>query len=163
MSQLRRILCLGVAVSIIGMLPCVPLGAAEPQADKADWENLKQLAPGTKIQVVLNDSKSYSGEYQSRTDEAIAVRLATGEQTFNRQSVLRVSSKGQSHRWRNALIGLAVGAGAGLAIGASSCGSNNSECQAPAASAGFLIGIGVGAGVGAALPTGRWRDVYRAR
>jgi hypothetical protein len=168
MSQLRRILCLGLAVSIIGMLPCVPLRAAEPQADKADWENLKQLAPGTKIQVVLNDAKSYSGEYQSRTDEAIVVRLATGEQTFNRQSVLRVSSKGKSHRWWNVAIGAAIGAAVGAGIGAANPGILNHDLspgqgKGNAAGAFAFLGFAGGAAVGAALPTGGWKEVYRAR
>jgi hypothetical protein len=109
MSQLKHTLCLGLLVSIFGLLVGVPLWAAEPQRDNSNWDNLKQLASGQEIKVVLNDAKSFQGKFQSVSDEALVIRLATGEQTFNRQSVLRVSSNGQSHRLRNAALGAVIG------------------------------------------------------
>ena len=161
MSQLKGSTCLTVVILMLGLITSDPLRAAGPQVALANWDNLKQLAPGQQIKVVLNDAKSYRGKLQTMSDEAIVVHLATGEQSFARQSVLRVSSKGQSHRWRNAAIGTAAGLGAGFLIGAKA--SSGSEIAPIIYLMAVPISAGAGAGVGAALPTGRWYDVYRAR
>jgi hypothetical protein len=132
------------------------------QAAQNNWDNLKRLAPGDDIRIVLNDAKSYRAKFQSASDAAIVVRLVTGEQTFTRENVLRVSTRGQSHRLRNAALGAGIGVGLGFAVAAGTS-RNDSEAQA--------IGYAVippfmgaaGAGVGAFLPTGGWHDVYRAR
>jgi hypothetical protein len=147
-----------VAVFVLGLMTAVPLHAADPRNGNANWNNLKKLSPGDDIRIVLNDAKSYEAKFQSASDEAITVRLVTGEQTFSRESVLRVSSKRTSHRGRGALIGAAVGVAAALAIDAS-CG----DCTA-GTWAGDTLGIGVlGAGVGALVSRGaHWHDVYRA-
>jgi hypothetical protein len=138
------------------------------QSSQNDWDNLKQLAPGQQIRIVLNDAKSYEAKFQSVTDEEVVVRLATGEQTFERQNVLRVSTRGKSHRGRNALIGLAVGASAGVIVGVASpelgqgrCAQGSCINATSAALAGF-VGAAVGTALGVALPTGGWHDVCRA-
>ncbi len=130
---MKRIVFLSLTTLLMGLMAMVALGAA-PQPDNANWDNLKQLAPGTEIKIVLKNVKSYQGKFQSVSDEAIVVQLGKGGQTFTRQNVLRVSIKGEPHRGRRALIGAAVGAG-----------------------------IGLGVVVGALLPAHGWRDLYRAR
>jgi len=140
------------------LLLLVP-GLSLAQSSQNNWDNLKQLAPGQQIRIVLNDAKSYEAKFQSVTDEGIVVRLATGEQTFPRQSVLRVSTKHRSHRVRNALIGAGAGVATALAVDAAAC----PDCTT-GTWAGDTVGLGVlGALVGALVPTGRWHDVYRAR
>jgi hypothetical protein len=141
------------------LLLMVP-GLSLAQSSQNNWDNLKQLAPGQQIRIVLNDAKSYKAKFQSVTDDAIVVRLATGDQTFPRQSVLRVSRKRRPHRGRNALIGVALGVAAALATDAAAC----PDCTT-GTWAGDTIGLGVlGAAVGALVPTGvGWHDVYRAR
>lgn len=137
-------------------------GAAGPKQDKTNWDNLKQLAPNEQIRIVLNDAKSYRGEFQSVSDEAIVVRTAAGEQTFSRESVLRISTRGPSHAGRNALIGAGIGAAAGAATIAGIC--QTSYCKGPVeATVGVTIGAPLGALVGFVMPTGGWHDVYRAR
>ena len=132
------------------------------QSSQNNWDNLKRLAPGDDIRIVLNDKKSYKAEFQSVTDEAVVVRLAAGDQAFDRQSVLRVSTQGKSHRLKNAALGTAIGVGLG-AILAASTSRNDSEAQA----IGWVVipplTGAAGAGVGAFLPTGGWHDVFRAR
>lgn len=162
MSKTKHSLTLGLVIWFVGSIAATPLRAADPRPEKANWDNLKQLAPGEEIRVVLNDAKSYRGQLQAVNDEAVVVRLPGGEQTFARQSVLRVSSKRQGHRTRNGLIGAAAGAAGGAGIGAAAC-PNDPECQVRTAPVGLLIGLGVGATAGALLPTGGWHDVYRAR
>ena len=110
---------------------------------------------------MLNGTKSLQGKFQRGSDEALVVLLPTGEQNLTRQSVLRVSSNGQSDRWRKVGIGAAIGLGAGAAIGAAR-GDSEFGCGLPALVFG-VVGVPIGAGLGAALPSGGWRDVYRAR
>jgi hypothetical protein len=150
------------------LLLIVP-GFALAQSSKNSWDNLKQPAPGQQIRIVLNDAKSYTGQFQSLTDAGIVVRLAAGDQAFERQSVLRVSTQGKSHRGRNALIGLAVGTGAGIIVGVASPELGQGKCSqgscvnATSVSVAGAAGAAVGAGLGAAIPTHGWHDIYRAR
>jgi len=142
--------------------------AEQGKSAQANWNILKGLTPGDDIRIVLNDKKSYKAKFQSVTDEAVVVRLATGDQSFERQNVLRVSTRGKRHRGRNALIGLAVGAGAGVIIAVASPELGTGKCaQGSCVDAGTIsqlgiVGGAVGAGLGAAIPTGAWYDVYRA-
>ena len=158
-----RILKLGLLVSFIALTASNALVAADRQSSKANWDNLKQLAPGQQIKVVLNDAKSYQGKFASTSDDSFVLRLATGEQSFSRQSVLRVSSKGQSHRWRNAGIGAAVGGGSLAGIAAAKYDGWEDFSRGQVAVAGLIGGGAIGAAIGAVRPTGRWYDVYRAR
>lgn len=134
-------------------------------AQKSDWGAVKQLSRGQQIQLELNDGKTYRGEFRSANDEAISTRLNGDDQTFNRPSIRRVSSKGLGHRGRNALIGAAIGGVAGLGIGAvvDRCSANAIACTG---NKGKAIGIPLfallGAAVGAVLPTGRWQAVYQS-
>ena len=149
-----------VTVTLLFLL-LIP-GFGWTQSSQNNWDNLKRLAPGDDIRIVLNDKKSYKAEFQSVTDEAVVVRLAAGDQAFDRQSVLRVSTQGKSHRLRNAALGTAIGVGLG-AILAASTSRNDSDAQA----IGWVVipplTGAAGAGVGAFLPTGGWHDVFRAR
>jgi hypothetical protein len=164
MTKATRVLFLALALSTFAARTALPLRAADPLPANASWDNLRTLRPGQEIRVVLNDAKSYQGELQSLSDGGITLRQAAGEQTLARQDVLRVSSKGQKRRGRNALIGAAVGAGAGLGIGAAAdhgctqigcVGNLGKEVLTPV---GALAGV-----VGAVMPAGGWHDVYRAR
>lgn len=143
---------------------------AAVSTEPANWDNLKQLAAGVEVKIVLNDAKAHGGQFKAVTDEAIVLRLASGaEQTFARQDVLRVSTEGKKHRGRNALIGLAVGTGAGVIVGVASPELGQGTCQqgscvnAASVALPAFVGAAVGAGVGAVIPAGGWHDVYRAR
>lgn len=139
----------------------VPMVAAE--APKASWENLNQLSPGQKIQVVQMDLKSQTGRFLACSDEGIRVSTNSGEITLAREDVLRVTLQQKSHRLRNALIGAAVGGAAGVAIGAATVDKGPDESgEGNIGKALFgLIGTGAGAGVGAAIPG--HPTVYRAQ
>jgi hypothetical protein len=154
---------------LLELLMAVSLCAAESTGSKGNWDNLRKLAPGDNIRIVLNDMKSYPANFQSVSDEAIVLRLETGEQSFAREGVLRVSAKSQSHRRRNAFIGLVVGGAAGAIVAVASPELGQGTCSqgscidAGTVSALGFAGGGLGAGIGAAIPTGGWYDVYRAR
>jgi len=157
---------------------CFSAGAASGQDSKGrstSWDHLKSLTPGQEIRVVINNFKSYQGEFRSLSDNGISLRQAAGEQTLARKDVLRVSQKkGQNHRARNAVIGALIGAGAGLGIGLSPYLVQRNCTEGPAFNCGsppnphlveILMPVGAlaGAAIGAIVPTGGWHDVYRAR
>ena len=162
MKGFKRLLCLPLLASILGLLLNSSLTAGEARPEKTNWDNLQRLATGQEIRLVLNDAKSYLGTFQTVNADTIVLRLEAGEQTFARKDVLRVSAKRTSHRLRNALIGTAAGGEGGAAIGAATSGDD--LLGGPIATgAGLVTGLVVGAAVGALLPTGGWQDVYRAR
>jgi hypothetical protein len=162
MARLRNAACLVVFALLMELVASPMLRGAPGGAGQATWDKLKQLSPGQKVKVVQNDAKSFQGDFQSMSDEAIVLRLAAGDQTFAKEKVLRISARGPWHRMRNALIGAGIGAGVGLGVGAAADNPNS-----------FLPNIGKevftpvcaigGAIVGALVPTGGWHDIYRAR
>jgi hypothetical protein len=143
---------------LLALLACV---GAWAQGPAESWDNLKKLVPGEGIRIVLKDAKSYRVTFESFDEGGIVVRTATGQQTYARDTVLRVSSKGQSHRLRNALIGAGVAGGISGA-GVAATYSSDPESGAIGAVVGIPIATIAGAGVGALIPTGGWHDVYRA-
>jgi hypothetical protein len=177
MKSLRMLSPAGFLVlTLLGA--CFSAGMASGQDSKersSSWDNLKSLTPGQEIRVVMNDLKSYQGEFESLSDSGITLQQAAGEQTLARKDIFRVSQKiGQNHRKRNALIGTVIGAGAGLVIGLSPYyhGRNCTEgpaffCASPPnphlAEALTPVGGLVGAAIGAGVSMGGWHDVYRAR
>jgi hypothetical protein len=165
MNKTMRVLLLAVAVSAFGATMRLPLRAADAPANST-WDNLKTLSAGQEIHVVLNGAQSFQGTFQSLSEGGITLRQSGGDQTVARQDVLRVSSKGQKHRGRNALIGAAVGAGVGLGLGAAADRSSQNDIiklHHWGLAVGAPLGALIGAGGGALLPTGNWHDVYRAR
>lgn len=155
-----------IVLLLLGLFGAASLLAGEPQPE-ANWDNLKHIAAGDDVQVVLGDAKSFDAKFQTYSDSAIIVRTISGEQTFSREDVLRVSAKGKSHRTRNTIIGAGIGFGAGLGTGAAVAASQRSEYpQNRYTEVGAIAGVALaaaGAGVGALLPTGGWHVVYRAR
>jgi hypothetical protein len=125
-----------------------------------------QLAPGEHIRIVLSSGRTIRGKLQTVTSESLTINGAANQEKLSRAEIGRVQLKGQGHRGRNALIGLAIGAGGGLAIGAAvdSHDSHHTLNLFPSACIAVFTPLGaiIGAVVGVAIPTGRWREVYRA-
>lgn len=139
---------------------------AQPTKPIADWANLNQLAPGSEIRVTLASGRTLRGFLQGVTPDSLAVNATTSQEALSRQDVRRVSLKRPGRRGRNTLIGLAVGTGGGLVFGAvvDSQGSHDQWNWFPNLGKQVCtpLGLLVGTVVGVALPTGGWRDVYRA-
>lgn len=170
MRRMKGSVCFGLLLLSLGIAASQALGGDDPAKNQANWDKIKQLSAGEEIQVVQSNAKSLRGNFHSVTDEAIVMSTAAGEQTINRQSVLRVSSTGKGHRMRNALIGAGIGAGAGLGIGAAM--DAHAKCTTglcfnilPNGGKEIVTPVGAIAGaiVGAVIPTGGWHEVYRAR
>ena len=134
---------------------------APAQQARDSWENLKQLRPGQKIEIVDMKMKEFKGEFVSLTDEAIVLRAGKAEQSMPRADIVRVSVRDTSHRTRNMLIGAAVGVGAGLAIMVPleiQQSNEGNSMTGPMAGAVAALG-GAGLGIGA-IPGNR--TIYRA-
>jgi hypothetical protein len=138
--------------------------AAQQARPIANWANLNQLVKGAEIQVTLVTGTAQRGYLQSVTPESLAINATTSQAALSRQDIRRVSLKRSGHRGRNALIGLALGTGAGLAAGAFVDAQGGPDNWLPNAGKVVFSPLGalVGTVVGVALPTGGWRDVYRA-
>jgi hypothetical protein len=116
----------------------------------------------SEARVVLVRGTSVRGFSQAAAADSLTLRTRNGQEQFSRAEIKSVQLKGKGHHGRNALIGLGVGAAAGLAIGAS----------ADRASAGDFANLGkavftplggiIGAVVGVLIPSGGWREIYRA-
>ncbi|MFQ5927403.1 MAG: hypothetical protein ACE5MH_08215 [Terriglobia bacterium] len=110
--------------------------------------------------------KSLKGTFLSFSEEALSLRLKKEEVAVPREDVFRVSLREKPKRLRNALIGLAIGAGAGVAAaeGWARAAADKSIDDARVISYAVLVpvGLGAGAGLGAAIPGG-YRTVYRAK
>jgi hypothetical protein len=144
------------------------LAFAVTAAADANWATVKSLTIGGEVKVSSADGKSYRGQLQSVTDESLVILAANTQQSLPRAQVLKIATKGESHRKRNALIGLGIGAGAGLGIGAGvDHGGCNTNCFFKIDNIGKAIftplGAIIGTIVGVAWPTGNWHDVYRAK
>lgn len=112
---------------------------------------------GTRL-VGVNDPQVSSG----------ALNLTPGkdERRLERATILRVSVKKPGNRVRHTLIGLGIGAAAGIALGAVADARCTGDCIEGKEPLGKEAGVGFGALigtiVGVALPSGGWREVYRA-
>lgn len=162
MQQGKKFARLTLVIMFLALVAMAPQVAAAQGKDKHNWDNLKRLAHNQQIQMVLTDAKTYRGEFQSFSGEAIVVRVASGVQTFARNDVLRISARGKRHSKRNVLIGTAVGFGVGMAAGAAICASDSCSSGAELSILG-LVGAPLGALAGYVAPTGGWHDIYRAR
>jgi hypothetical protein len=138
--------------------------AAQQAKPIANWANLNQLVTGAEIRVTLANGKTLRGFMQRVTPESLAINATTSQEALSRQDIRRVALKQSGHRGRNTLIGLTIGAGGGLAAG---LGRDSQVARGDWFSdAGKEVlpplGALIGTVVGVALPTGGWRDVYRA-
>jgi hypothetical protein len=138
--------------------------AAQQTKPIANWANLNQLVTGAEIRVTLANGKTLRGFVQGVTPESVAINATTSQETLSRQDIRRVDLKRPGHRGRNTLIGLAVGTGAGLAAGAVADSKAGHGRMFPDSGKVVFSPLGaiIGTLVGVALPTGGWREVYRA-
>lgn len=139
---------------------------AQTDTAKANWKNVNAIGTGEEIRVSLTDGRNLRGMLVGTSEESLAITTVAGQQTIDRAHVNRVFTPGTSHRGRNALIGLSLGAGGGLAIGAAGDSTCKSNCfLGPNVGKEVLTPVGalIGVAIGALWPTGGWREVYRAK
>jgi hypothetical protein len=139
---------------------------AQPTRDWASLGHTPTITAGAEIEARTTDKKRYRGQFRAADDDALVLTTASGEQRLARATVSRVSVKKPGHRLRNTLIGLGIGAAAGLTLGAiadARCTGDCIEGKTPLGKeAGTGLGALIGTIIGVAVPTGGWREVYRA-
>ena len=128
------------------------------QAAGSKWENLQTLKSGQLIRVELNDARSYDGAFLAVNDQGLTLRRAAGEQTFARKDVLSVYFKSKNHRARDVYLGAVIGAI--FATPVALANGRNGWWRHGAWP--FEVFVPAGGSIAAALPTGGWREVYRA-
>lgn len=162
MRQYKPVFCLGLVTWILALMASPPLSAAEGPAQKENWENVKKLAPGDEIKVVLRKTNAYRGTVESVSGDSISIMMGTGKDTFPRQDVVRISAKRPGRgRAICALVGMGIGGAIGGALGNYSPTGGGVTTGADTRT-GALIGMGIGAGIGVLLPLFQWWSVYRA-
>jgi hypothetical protein len=130
------------------------------QSTNDSWDNLKQLRPGEKIEVVARSMETLHGSFVSFSEEAITLRVGKNPQSIEHAKVVRVSVRDTSHRTRNMLLGAGIGGGIALALAIVPLGANSNEGNSCAECvAAIALGFGGGAALGA-FPGSR--TVYRA-
>src|SRR5258708_15849165 len=117
------------------------------------WESLGQLKAGVPIEVVTRDHAE-KGEFVSSSTESLTIHTRHGEQRFSRPEVVRIVSRRESRRTRNALIGVGVGAAIGL-ITDQTLGTylRNESNPASARPLIWILPIAAYGGIGAAFPS----------
>lgn len=147
------------AALVLAMAPCM----AWAQSGTDAWENLGQLRAGQEISVVDARMKTTEGRFAAYSEDAVVMRVGRDEVAIPRAEVASVKRRGRSRHGRNALIGLAIGAGAGLAAGAIHGAAYHEEGETGVFMLVYTpIGAGIGAAAGAIVPAGQ-ATVYRAR
>ena len=132
------------------------------QSPEHSWSNLSQLRAGQKIEVVDFKLKNVTGRFVSFSEDTVSLVAGSVRLSISQPDVLSVKKQGASHRKRNALIGLGIGAGIAMAVGAVKLGANHETGEPPAFVTVAPIGVVLGAVVGVALPPGQ-ATVYSAK
>jgi len=71
------------------------------QSPQDNWDNLKQLRQGQRIEVVDSSMKTLKRAFVSVSDEAISLVAGKHEESVARANVVRVSVRDTSHRTRS--------------------------------------------------------------
>ncbi len=148
---------------LVAMLVSVA-SLAPAQANFTDWNSVKALATGADVRITTG-SRTVRGKVLRTSDDSLVLATGKSQEMFPQQEVKRVLLRGDSHRGRNSLIGLGVGATAGLiagAVGHQDCSgwffcTSRGEDMA----AGGIVFGGIGAAVGALIPSRSWLEIYR--
>lgn len=151
MGRVKPVLLFLVLAPVFGMA----------QSAKDSRDNLKQLRPGQKIEVVDTSMKSLRGPFVSVSEEAITLQVGKSQESIERSKVVRVSVRDNSHRTRNMLLGSGILGGIALAaayIPLAASSNEGNSCGVCVVT--IVAGFGGGAAFGA-IPGSR--TVYRAK
>jgi hypothetical protein len=138
-------------------------GVTEARLQSPDdnaWSQVRQLAAGEDVRVVLDGPASYRGTLRMADGQSITLAIASDDYRLSRARVRQVSVARATRRRRNILIGLVIGgATSAIAVGLH-CRREASSCK-EVAPAYFYPLAGAGAAIGALLPAAKiWQEVY---
>jgi len=127
----------------------------------ADWDVVRQIPSGDRIEIVTSDGVRARGAFLSAAADEAVIRDESGERSFGRAEVRRVRVYDPGRRIRRGLLWTAVGAGVGAAGGVAACPGCPNE------GSGYKFvgpGIGIGAGIGAlGFLSSPYRTIYKSK
>lgn len=135
--------------------------SAESPGAGTRWEQVRRLEIGHEIRVALDDDRSSRGVFQAADGDSLTLRTDGQEQHILRARIGRVFVARDTHRRRNVLVGLAIGAAASGLATAIHCKGQSSAC-AEVAPAFFYQMAGAGTLIGALAPARDWEEIFRA-
>jgi hypothetical protein len=151
-----------IVVVFLILFAAVPTRLPAQQQNAGSWDNLRQLQPGQKIEVVDLHLKKVEGKFVSLTEDAISLRNKKQQESITRSEVMRVSVRDTTHRKRNMVLGAAIAGGAALTIGLlANASARNEGTGCDGCVAGFAAAAAGGGAALGAIPGSR--TIYRAK
>jgi hypothetical protein len=127
----------------------------------ADWDTMRQIPTGQKMEIATRDGKNTRGTFVSLSGDAATIREPSGERSVPRTEIRRVRVYDSGRRVRRGLLWTAVGAGVGAVGGAAACPGCPNE------GSGYKFigpGIAMGAGIGAlGFLSSPYKTIYKTK
>jgi hypothetical protein len=150
------------------ILSITVFGSSYLSAQDLNWERLRTLKTGERVEITTRDGKFLTGEFTSWSPEAIQIQRKRGTISLKPEDAERITVRRDGSRAKAALWGTLVGFAAAFPIGAAWAGhltdrNNPGFGTRTGMGAGFgLFGGGIGAGIGALTGGKRTVTIYRA-
>jgi TusA-related sulfurtransferase len=139
--------CLLIALVSVGLALAAPVSKT--------WKALSQVKSGDPVEIITSN-RAEKGLFVSVADESLTIQVHGTEERFLRGDVVRVVSRKASHRSRNVLIGVGVGAAIGLVadqtLGTYLRNESNPDTARPLI---WTLPIALCGGIGALFPAHR--------
>lgn len=145
-----------IIVFIAGFIAGAAICYGQPPVS---WTVLSSIEPGHKVRVETSDG-NHVGTFVDASDDAIRIDGHDGQLGISRLDVLRVYSESGSHRVRNTLIGIAIGAAVGVTMYSTVGVPLRNEGAENTGAKLLMPPIGIGAGIGALLPAKSMKKIY---
>ena len=157
LAMLARVMALLLAFSL--------LASSAEIRDSRSWSSLRELAPGTPVEIATSTGKTINGSYVSCSDESLKVQTKKQELSLARTDVIGVRRRASS---KATWIGAGLGAGAGAGIGYAAGNQLHYTSGGDLGSGGGFaaLGAGVGALAGALIGHfvgGRHTTIYKSK
>lgn len=127
----------------------------------ADWDAMRQIPAGQKIEITTRDGLHTRGTFVSSSGDAAVIHEGSAERSVPRAEVRRVRVYDSGRRLRRGLLWTAVGAGVGAVGGAAACPGCPNE------GSGYKFigpGIAIGAGIGAlGFLSSPYKTIYKSK
>lgn len=107
----------------IRALVLLMLAPAALLAETGKWEALLGINSGKSVHIHMLDGHKNSGNFVSTTESSITIRQRTGDQTFPKDQIRKISVR-KFGRLRNVAIGAGIGAASAAGVFAGSGGSD---------------------------------------
>ena len=142
-----------VSIVLLALLVNANIAVAQKANDSSrEWEAVKALAGGERVNVRLKDGKKVEGTVRSASDSLLSLNRGANPVDLNRDSVSKVyrlvPRSAARSVGKSAAIGAGIGFGAGAAVGIA--GGTYEDLETTGL-VGLLGGLGaaIGAGIGA--------------